>query len=62
MNVEAAIPEHSGVAAFLFRIVVTVMAAFPIASPMTAEEFIRAHGEDEDDRYELIEGEACERT
>jgi Uma2 family endonuclease len=38
------------------------MAAFPIASPMTAEEFIRAHGEDEDDRYELIEGEDCERT
>jgi Uma2 family endonuclease len=38
------------------------MAAFPIASPMTAEEFIRAHGEDEDNRYELVEGEASERT
>jgi Uma2 family endonuclease len=38
------------------------MAAFPITSPMTADEFIRAHGEDEDDRYELIEGEASERT
>lgn len=27
---------------------------------MTVDEFLRIHG-DEDDRYELIEGEACER-
>jgi Uma2 family endonuclease len=37
------------------------MAANPIASPMTVDEFLRIHGDD-DDRYELIEGEACERT
>jgi Uma2 family endonuclease len=36
------------------------MAANPIAPPMTVDEFLRVHGGD-DDRYELIEGEACER-
>src|SRR5580658_5675074 len=38
------------------------MAAQPIPSLMTADEFIRVHGRDDDDRYELIEGEVCERT
>lgn len=38
------------------------MAAQPIPSPMTADEFIRVYGRDDDDRYELIEGEVCERT
>jgi Uma2 family endonuclease len=37
------------------------MAANPIAPQMTVDEFLRIHGDD-DDRYELIEGEACERT
>jgi Uma2 family endonuclease len=37
------------------------MAANPIAPPMTVDEFLRIHGDD-DDRYELIEGEVCERT
>ena len=38
------------------------MAAHPIAPAMTADEFIRLHGDDDDDRHELIEGEVCERT
>ncbi len=29
---------------------------------MTADEFIRVYGGDEDDRHELIAGEVCERT
>jgi Uma2 family endonuclease len=29
---------------------------------MTPDEFLRVHGEDDDDRYELVEGEVCERT
>jgi Uma2 family endonuclease len=29
---------------------------------MTADEFLRIHGDDDDNRYELIEGEVCERT
>jgi Uma2 family endonuclease len=37
------------------------MAANSIAQRMTVDEFLRIHGDD-DDRYELIEGEACERT
>src|SRR5580658_7493581 len=38
------------------------MAAQPIPSPMTADEFIRVYGGEDDDRYELISGEVCERT
>ena len=37
------------------------MAAQPIASPITADEFVRVYGDDDDDRYELVEGEVCER-
>jgi Uma2 family endonuclease len=37
------------------------MAAFPIATPATADEFLRVHSDDDDNRYELIEGEVCER-
>ena len=29
---------------------------------MTADEFIRVYGDDEDDRHELIDGTVCERT
>jgi Uma2 family endonuclease len=29
---------------------------------MIADEFLRVHGEDDDDRYELVAGEVCERT
>jgi Uma2 family endonuclease len=38
------------------------MAAYPIAPPMTVDDFLRLHGDDDDDHYELIEGEVCERT
>ena len=38
------------------------MAAQPIPSPMTADEFIRVYGNDDDDRHELIDGTVCERT
>jgi Uma2 family endonuclease len=39
------------------------MAAHPIAPPVTADEFLRIYGEDDDNfrRYELIDGEVCER-
>jgi Uma2 family endonuclease len=29
---------------------------------MTADEFLRLHGEDDENRWELIEGEVCERA
>jgi Uma2 family endonuclease len=35
------------------------MATYPIAPPMTVDEFIRAYGDD--NRLELIDGEVCER-
>lgn len=38
------------------------MAAQPIPSPITADEFIRVYGNDDDDRHELIDGTVCERT
>jgi Uma2 family endonuclease len=38
------------------------MAAQPITSLMTADEFIRLYRGDADNRYELIAGEVCERT
>jgi Uma2 family endonuclease len=38
-----------------------VMAANPIATPMTADEFLRMTGENDAERFELIEGEICER-
>ncbi len=38
------------------------MAAHPISPPLTADEFARLYAEDEGDRYELIDGEVCERT
>jgi Uma2 family endonuclease len=39
------------------------MAAHPIAPPITADEFLRLYGEDDENfrRYELIDGEICER-
>jgi len=36
------------------------MAAQPIPSLMTADEFIRVYGEGDEDRYELIDGTVCE--
>jgi Uma2 family endonuclease len=38
------------------------MATHPIAPPITADEFLRLYGEDDENRYELIESEVCERT
>jgi Uma2 family endonuclease len=38
------------------------MAAQPIPSPMTADEFLRVYGDDDDESYELVEGEVCERS
>jgi Uma2 family endonuclease len=38
------------------------MAANPVVPLMTVDEFLRIHDNDDDDRYELIEGEACERA
>jgi Uma2 family endonuclease len=29
---------------------------------MTADEFLRQHAEDDENRWELIEGEVCERA
>ncbi len=37
------------------------MAAHPIAPPMTADEFIRLYGEEDENRHELIDGEVYER-
>jgi Uma2 family endonuclease len=37
------------------------MAAQSIPSFMTADEFIRVYGNDDDDRHELIDGRVCER-
>jgi Uma2 family endonuclease len=38
------------------------MAAQTIPSFMTADEFIRVYGADDDDRHELIDGIVCEQT
>jgi Uma2 family endonuclease len=40
------------------------MAAHPIATSMTAEDFLRVYGEEDDNfrRFELIDGEVYERT
>jgi hypothetical protein len=38
------------------------MATHPIAPPITADEFLRLYGEDDENRYELIESVVCERT
>jgi Uma2 family endonuclease len=52
------------VAFFCFRYSGSEMAAHPIAAPMTAEQFLRAYGDDDDNfrRYELIDGEVDPRS
>lgn len=37
-------------------------ATYPIVDATTADDFLRIYAEDDENRYELIEGEVCERT